>query len=246
MNPPSVFSILRNALLAGLLAGLITAAFHFAFTETFIEQSIALEESRAAAHGAAAEAEPPIVSREMQRLGLFLGYGSYGLTWGLLFGVVFAALRLARRSGAGVGPSGWWLALLAGWSVGVVPMLKYPANPPGVGDPETIGYRQGLYLALLALSVVGTAAAAYLGPRLSPGNTGTALAGALVLLWGAGLMLVMPANPDVVAAPDSLLQPFRALSLAGLAVFWLTFAVGFSWLTSPRKAKPPLLATGTP
>jgi len=244
MNPPSVFSILRNALLAGLLAGLITAAFHFAFTETVIEQAIALEVAPAAAHDGASEGAPPIVPREVQRLGLFLGYGIYGLTWGLLFGVVFAALRMTRRSGAGNGPSGWWLALLAGWSVGVLPFLKYPANPPGVGDPDTISYRLGLYAALLALSVAGTAAAAYAGSRLARGKSGRALSGALVLLWGAALVLVMPANPDLISAPDSLLQPFRALSLAGLAVFWVSFAAAFARLITPRKPMTSLVTAG--
>ncbi|MSQ27732.1 MAG: hypothetical protein EXR51_06300 [Dehalococcoidia bacterium] len=244
MNPPSVFSILRNALVAGLLAGLITAAFHFAFTETVIEQAIALEQAHTAEHGTA-ESAPPVVSREGQRLGLFLGYGIYGLMWGLLFGVVFATLRLARRSGAGAGPSGWWLALLAGWSVGVLPFLKYPANPPGVGDPDTISYRLGLYAALLALSVIGTAAAAYAGHRMAPGGNGRALSAALAILWGAILVLAMPANPDAVSAPEALLQSFRALSLAGLALFWISFAIGFGWLTDPKRARPSLLAPGT-
>ena len=178
-------------------------------------------------------------------MGLFLGYGIYGLTWGLLVGVVFAALSLARRSATGPALSGWWLALLAGWSMGVLPMLKYPANPPGVGDPDTIGYRQGLYVALLMLSVAGTAAAAFAGPRIAHGSRGMLMSGALALLWGAVLMLMLPANPDQVSTPDALLQPFRALSLGGLALFWASFTAGFGWLSTPRNSRPSILAAGT-
>jgi hypothetical protein len=34
----------------------------------------------------------------------------------------------------------------------LVPALKYPANPPAVGDPETIYYRESLYIGLLTIS----------------------------------------------------------------------------------------------
>jgi len=34
----------------------------------------------------------------------------------------------------------------------LVPALKYPANPLAVGDPETIYYRESLYIGLLAIS----------------------------------------------------------------------------------------------
>ena len=34
----------------------------------------------------------------------------------------------------------------------LVPALKYPANPPAVGNPETIYYREGLYIGLVAIS----------------------------------------------------------------------------------------------
>jgi hypothetical protein len=49
------------------------------------------------------------------------------------------------------------LAALAWWAIIVVPFIKYPANPPAVGDPETIGYRQSLYITMLLLSASGTA-----------------------------------------------------------------------------------------
>ena len=34
----------------------------------------------------------------------------------------------------------------------LVPALKYPANPPAVGNPETIYYRESLYIGLVAIS----------------------------------------------------------------------------------------------
>ena len=34
-------------------------------------------------------------------------------------------------------------------AVYIVPNLKYPANPPSVGDAETIGIRTGLYFSMM-------------------------------------------------------------------------------------------------
>ena len=53
-------------------------------------------------------------------------------------------------------------------AVYVVPNLKYPANPPSVGDPETIGMRTGLYFAMIAISLAAMIAAWMLRNRLTP------------------------------------------------------------------------------
>jgi hypothetical protein len=44
-------------------------------------------------------------------------------------------------------------------SLFLVPFLKYPANPPSVGDPGTVTRRTMLYLLLVGWSVVGMWAA---------------------------------------------------------------------------------------
>ena len=46
------------------------------------------------------------------------------------------------------------VALLGFISIGLVPFLKYPATPPAVGNPETIGDRTTLYFTFLAISVL--------------------------------------------------------------------------------------------
>jgi Probable cobalt transporter subunit (CbtA) len=53
-------------------------------------------------------------------------------------------------------------ALLAGLgfvTIAVVPALKYPTNPPYVGNPDTIGVRTAAFFMLLAFSVVAMALA---------------------------------------------------------------------------------------
>jgi hypothetical protein len=44
----------------------------------------------------------------------------------------------------------------------LVPALKYPANPPAVGDPETIYYRQTLYVIFIAISGFSALAVAFM------------------------------------------------------------------------------------
>jgi predicted cobalt transporter CbtA len=154
-------TVLKGALIAGIIAGLCVAAFHFVLTEPLIERAIQLEEQLADQQGVHEHAAP-VVSRPGQKIGLVVGYLIYGLSWALLFSAAYHGLQgrlatLGRWRGALV------LAFLVYWSVVLVPFLKYPASPPGVGDPATVGYRQQLYFGILLLSTGGTALAVYLG-----------------------------------------------------------------------------------
>src|SRR5690606_33372777 len=143
-----------RGLLLGLLAGLIAGGFAFAFGEPQVDAAIALEEAadgHSRSHGSEGE-----VSRPVQKAGLFLATGLYGLAVGGIFALAFAGLR------GRVGPrSDGLLALAAAGTAFVavilVPFLKYPANPPAVGDPETINSRTFLYVVMI---LVGLAAAA--------------------------------------------------------------------------------------
>ncbi|HEV2123541.1 MAG TPA: CbtA family protein, partial [Chloroflexota bacterium] len=179
-----------------------------------------------------------IVSRRVQKGGLVLGYLLYGLTWALPFGVVY---QLARRwlPVESMMKQGLLLAFLAYWSVCLLPFLKYPANPPGVGDPETIGYRQALYVGFLALSVVAAMLSIGLGRYLtrSRGVRGQAWipTGVCLVMLSAAVYLLMPSNPDDVTMRADLVRSFRALSLLGLTLFWAVLGFLFSKLLGERR-----------
>lgn len=223
-------AILKAAVIAGVVAGLLVAGFHFAFTEYVIDQAIAIEESKAPA---STMADEPVVSRPAQRVGLFLGYLIYGLSWSLLFAVAFQVLQ--NRLPATTAPRrGLLLALAAYWAVSLLPFLKYPANPPGVGDPETIAYRQGTYLAVLILGIAGAAVALglarWLGAAGQPAWASWAAGIAIAVASGALLLVGMPASPDAVEMPVWLVSSFRALSLVGATLFWIVLGLGFALL----------------
>jgi predicted cobalt transporter CbtA len=235
-------TILKAALLAGLAAGLTVALFHAVATEPVIDRAIALEEERAPAD----QHEEPIVSRQAQKGGLFLGFVVYGLTWASFLGLAY---HLVQRSlpATGARRQRLLLAAAAYWAVGLLPFLKYPANPPGVGDPETIGYRQALYVGFLVLSVAGTALAFVLSQRLirasSSGFTRGLLTAALVGAFSLIVYLAMPANPDSVELPAEVVTSFRALSLVGLTLFWTVLGLLFAMLLKPEPEPEPVVAT---
>lgn len=236
MSATSLGTVLKAALIAGLAAGLTVAVFHAIVTEPLIDRAIALEAER---HAPAGDHAQPIVSRQAQKGGLFLGFLLYGVTWALLFGVAY---HLAQRFLPLAGARGPRLlaALAAYWAVGLLPFLKYPANPPGVGDPETIGYRQALYLGFLVLSIAGTALALALSGRSVRAGASTARRWALALAALAAfsllLYLAMPPNPDPIEMPADIVSSFRLLSLLGLTLFWAVLGFFFAMLLKPRPA----------
>ena len=107
-----------------------------------------------------------VVDVDRQKIGLVVGLLIYGLTWGLLVGIGLYLTHGWVPSRWTLGRRGLLVAGLAGWSVALFPFLKYPANPPGVGEPETIGYRQTLYLGFIVLAVIGVMLAASLRRQL--------------------------------------------------------------------------------
>jgi len=238
----SLGGVLRAAVIAGLIGGAVTAAFHSLLTEPLIDKSIAAEKAMIAARGQALV--PPVVDRATQRKGLIVGFLLYGLTWGLLFGVLFHLTRPWQSPEWTGGRSGVIVALLTGWSVAVLPFLKYPANPPGVGDAGSIAYRQGLYLSFVVLSVAGTALSLalhrFLGLQARAPvrrRTGWWPAAAVYVAYAGAIYLAMPANHDLVQMPGELVWAFRAASLAGLVVFWVVLAGAFAWLSRDEPAR---------
>lgn len=231
----SLLSVLKAAVLAGLVAGLVAAGFHSLLTEPVIDRAIKIEEQSSRAQGA--PVEEPVVSRRTQRVGLVFGFLLYGAAWGLLSGILSHLVR-SRLPALSDAKRGVTLAVLAGWSVAIFPFLKYPANPPGVGDPATIGYRQGLYLGFIGLSVIGAILAFWLQRSLGPGRRSAwPLALALYVVYLAVVYLAMPRNPDQVGMPSQVVWNFRALSLAGLVLFWGVLGAAFGWLARVRNVE---------
>jgi uncharacterized membrane protein (DUF485 family) len=237
METKSLGAVLKAAVSAGLIAGAVAAGFHSLVTEPIIDRAIQIEEKLKVATGGTTE--EPIVSRGTQKAGLVFGLLLYGAIWGLLLGVFFYLTNSGQPAAWSITKRGFFLVLLMGWAVALFPFLKYPANPPGVGEAETIAYRQWLYLGFMALSVIGTTLALKFQRLMSQRKRSAWLIVLpLYTLYFAVIYLAMPYNPDPVGMSPEIIRTFRAFSLAGLVLFWAVMAGAFGWLCQERKGAP--------
>lgn len=224
------WAYLRRGLAAGLLAGTLAGFFALLFAEPILDRAIELEE---ASHGHEHHEAEPVFDRGDQKVGMIFATAIYGSSVGVVFGLlaVFFRSRVIPRSE--------WrrsLALAGAAFLGAVllPFLKYPPNPPGVGvDSATLGERTFAYLAMVILSSLAVFAAWRFARALDEVSSTTRLlvsGGTLVVLW-TFLYLAMPDfGAASGSAPEGLILDFRISSLATQAVLWAGIGVFFGLL----------------
>ena len=228
-----VSGLLLRGLLAGILAGLLAAGFSFLAGEPSIERAIAFETTTE--HAAAQPAQPEIVSRSVQRgAELSTAYIVYGAAIGGLFSLVFA-LAYGRINGFDPNALSALLALAGFAAMVLVPELKYPANPPAIGAPETIGARTALYFAMLAISLLAMILAATIAPsfavRLGSWNGALVSAAVFVAVAGIAGLALPPVDEVPVNFPASVLWNFRLASIGARAVLWAALGLAFGGMT---------------
>ena len=171
-------------------------------------------------HGGGDDQE--IFGRTTQKVGLFFATGLFGVTVGGVFGIVTPSSANAWPQAAISAqrlPAG---AIFAG--AFLIPFLKYPANPPSVGDPSTIRERTAAYFSLVALSLLAILLA-WLAARMLEAQHVDALrrrlmvGAGLVVVVGA-LFLLLPAAPPPGGSPPGMLWAFRLSSLGTQLAFW--------------------------
>ena len=226
---------LGRGVAAGLLAGLAAGLFAYFFGEPHVDRALALE-----AGGTFNE----VVDRPTQRLGLVVAVALYGASVGAIFGISFTFLR--DRMAA---PDDWTrsLRLAAALFAGLffLPFLKYPADPPGTGDPSNIGYRTTVYLVTVAVCVAAVFVAWSVGRTLREGGTGTtarqALVGTGFVAVLAAFFFLMPPATDPGNFPGDVLWDFRISALGTQAVLWALLGAGFGILCERmNRRKAPL------
>ena len=255
-----VGNILLRGMLVGLMAGVIAFGFARIFGEPQVDLAIAFEEAQSAAeakthahseapaaqvlppaeasahthsHDATGgeAAEPELVSRATQAgAGLLTGLLVYSAAVGGLFALVFAFVY-GRFGSSDARATAALLALAAFVSLVLVPGLKYPPNPPAVGDPDTIVMRTEFFFLMLAASVSSLVLAFSLA-RIVRGRLGgwnAALTGAAVYLVLIGA--VCYALPAINEVPEhfsaTVLWNFRTASLGIHLILWSVLGLVF-------------------
>lgn len=231
----SLFIII--VLISGAFAGLIHGTVNFAIVEPYLDQAIGIENQNLFASGEEEDTAEFWVEyegyRTWQKGGQILAGVILGTSVGALFGIVFALSRNALPGNNDVKKS----LILAGimWlTLYIIPFLKYPANPPTVGDGETVVLRAILYLSFIAISGFGAVGFYQLSKKFQNNKKLVALVGYGVFI--SAVFFAMPENPDEVTAPMDLVNEFRFMSVLGVTSFWASIGIilGLFW----RKLSP--------
>ncbi len=230
-----------TALLAGVISGLIHGGVNLVVTEPFIDQAIDLEIENAIAAGEDIDSSEVIAQyRTWQKGGQVVAGSILGLSLGSLFALVYA-FAWSSLLGSNGTKKGLFLAAIMWFTIFLIPFLKYPANPPAVGDPETIYYRQSLYLVFIAASGLGALALAFLYRKLGSKKSRKFVIPALYAAYISVLFVIMPPNPDPITAPMDLINNFRIASALTVTLFW--FVLGAIFGTFWDRFKPHIKVT---
>jgi predicted cobalt transporter CbtA len=269
--------IIWRGVLAGAVAGLLAFLFARIFAEPQIQKAIDYEDGRDhaqetlnAAAGIPAHEHADPFSRAVQgNVGIGVALILFGAAMGALFAVAYALYlgrsgRLRPRSLALLVAGGGFLGFC------LVPFVKYPANPPAIGNEDTIRQRSGLYLLMVLASLLFLVLVVWLGKRLQPrfGNwNATLLAGAVFVVATGIVMLLLPSSGELSAnaslhsateTPGPLTDPtgrivfpgfpadvlfsFRLYSLGAQLLLWATIGLVFAPLAERLLAPGPRTA----
>ncbi|MFW0794649.1 CbtA family protein [Gordonia sp. CPCC 205515] len=237
-------------LLSGLAGGVVTFCYARIFVEPQVAAAIEYEETRSHAiehltgeHGH----EHEVFSRSVQEnIGAGIGTVVFAIAMGAVFAVGFTLLwtylgrRYPRTDPRWVAAAVGLLSFLALYAV---PFAVYPANPPAVGDGDTIGARSGAYLTVTLVSVLAMIGAVIATLALRPRIGG--LWSALVAACGYLATMVVTAAllPDFDEVPRPLVDPsgavvapgfpaevmaqFRLHAVTAQVLLWVTVVVTF-------------------
>ena len=214
---------LQRGLSAGAFAGLTTGLLGLLFAEPTLEMAIALEPAGGA----------ELFGRSTQQAGLVLGLVLVGLALGALFALAYRVLPADLTSPPWARSLG--LALGGFTALYLVPFLRYPANPPGIGDESTLNSRTSTYLLCIALGlVVTTGGLAFSRVLARHGVVAWQRQGGVtllaVLVVGAAYALMPPATP-LGEVPADLVWDFRLRSVGLQALLYGLLGAGFGALT---------------
>ncbi len=213
-------------LISGCFAGTIHGLANLAIVEPYLDEAIGIE-NQALFDSGEEENTPEFRAeyesyRYWQKGGQVLAGAILGTSIGALFGIVFAYSKMSLPSENNV-KKALILAGLMWLTLYFIPFLKYPANPPTVGDPETVVLRAILYLSFIAISGFGALGFYQVFKRLQKGKRIVAIIGYGIFM--SAVFVAMPENPDEVTAPMDLVEGFRVMSAIAVSIFWIALGV---------------------
>lgn len=213
---------------SGVIAGIILAFLNLGIVEPTIDKAIALEVQKQVSSGENVNMSELIDYRYWQKAGAFAGGAIYGAGLASLFGVVFVFAR-SKLPGQNNKQKAILLAGVMWLVLFLMVALKYPANPPAVGDPDTIYYRETLYVGYIMISGLAALGMAVIWIRTRI-NSKKIIIPLMYIAIMVTAYVVMPSNPDKIEISMDLIQTFRILTAITIGVFWGILGVIFGSL----------------
>jgi hypothetical protein len=234
-------SFLIIVISAGLLAGLVHGMLNIVLVEPYLDNAIGIENQRLFAEGEAKDT-PQFWQqfsdyRIWQKQGSIVAGAMLGMSTGALLGLVFAYSRKSLPGNNDIKKA----ILLAGvmWAVlYFIPFLKYPANPPTVGEPDTIAFRSITYALFVALSGCGAIGFSVLYKKLKNKKFLAFVGYAVFMILS---YVIMPQNPDPIKTSMDIVNGFRAISAITMTIYWIANGVILGWMW--KKVKPDAILT---
>lgn len=225
----SITFILISAM-SGVIAGLILAGVNMIVVEPLIDKAIEIETSNALRSGENIDIKELNLMRTWQKSGSFIAGALMGMAFGSVLGIVYSFIRKTllfsndRRNA-------FLLSLVMCTVLFVIPFLKYPGNPPAVGDPETIYYRETLYVGFLALSSITALGLGILYYKLKNIYSRLNIVVPVVYLVIIGFaFMLFPSNPDKISISMDLVNSFRIATGMTMVIFWAVLGISFGLL----------------
>ena len=237
----NALALVAITLSSGVIAGIILALLNLGIVEPTIDKAIALEVQKQASSGDNVNISELIDYRYWQKAGAFAGGAIYGAGLASLFGVVFAFAR-NKLPGKNNKQKAIFLAGIMWFVLFLMVALKYPANPPAVGDPETIYYREILYVGYIMISGFAALGMAviWIRTRMNSKRIIVPLMYAVIMVTA---YIAMPSNPDKIEISMDLIQTFRILTAITIGVFWGILGIIFGSLWDKFLSKERTVAT---
>ena len=228
-------------LISGAIAGTILGLINQLLVEPYIDQAIEIEVQNTVASGELVQ------YRLWQKGGEIVAGTILGTSISALFGIVYIYSR-DSLPGSNNKKKGLILAGIMFFVIFLIPALKYPANPPAVGDPETIEYRESLYIGMLVISGFTALGVAIIYRSLgqSRKESRKIIVPATYAVIIALAFAVLPNNSDEVAISADLLMNFRIVTTITMGIFWgaLGILLGSFWdVVKPHETRAPKLRT---
>lgn len=238
-------ALLYRGMLIGLIAGIVAFSFARLYDEPYVDRAIQFEEQveqdKAIHNGETVAPEPELVSRQTQSgIGLLIGITVYGAAIGGLFSLC-CAFAYCPLGNIGVMPTNLVLAASAFIAVVLIPQLKYPSNPPGIGSSTMIVSRTEDYFLLILISLLAMVLVYICVHKFKNkyGGLNTSIVSAYCYIVFMGIVfMIMPTVNEVPASFSAdVLWHLHLASLSIQAILWSIVGVGFGY-SAQRLLKP--------